>query len=219
MNWQNTLRNSLENALRTLADVMVLNWLWFFCCLPVITAGPATCAMYAVTLKLARKEPVSCIRDYFRAFRSNLKNGLILGIIALAALAVAVGDALFALEQTGMYQIVYLVLATVLGLLLLTFICYCFALQAMFDNPLKTQIKNGFLLALTSPGKTIMLWMITSFPILAAIFLPVDVLRAGGFLYLICGFSGPVYLNSQILRNIFDKINGGPIVPAPDVGE
>ena len=32
-------------------------------------------------------------------------------------------------------------------------------------------------------------------------------------LYLICGASGPAYLNSRILRGIFDKVNGSPVVP------
>ena len=52
---------------------MVLNLLWFICCIPIITVGPASCGMYSVLLKLARKEQTSTIKDFFRAFKENIK--------------------------------------------------------------------------------------------------------------------------------------------------
>ena len=33
-----------------------LNILWFMCCIPVVTAGAATTALYYVTLKMAKNE-------------------------------------------------------------------------------------------------------------------------------------------------------------------
>ena len=96
---------------------------------------------------------------------------------------------------------------------LLTVFSYGFALQAMFENPLKTQLANVFKLAVLSPGKTLSLWMITILPVLLIVGLPLNVVAPLGFLYLICGASGPAYLNSRTLRGIFDKVNGSPVVP------
>lgn len=215
MKQRDTLKDSLLHFMRILWDLIVLNWLWFFCSLPIITIGPASCGLFCVMLKLARGESVSSIKDFFRGFRDNFKPGLILGVIILVLVALAYGDGFFALQQTGLFRTVYLVLATVLVLAALTFACYGFALQAMFKNPLKTQIKNAFSLAFIAPGKTIMMWLITAFPVAAALLLPQLVVQMLGFLYLIFGFSGPAYLNSRILRDIFDKVNGSPVIEAP----
>ena len=92
------LKASFWGGLRTLGDLMILNWLWFFTSLPIITVGPASCAMYAVTLKLARGEHAAPVRDYFRAFRDNFKKGLVLGLIAIAFVLVALVDFLLHLN-------------------------------------------------------------------------------------------------------------------------
>ena len=43
----------LMRFLSRVADIMLLNALWLLCCVPIVTAGAATTAMYHVTLKLA----------------------------------------------------------------------------------------------------------------------------------------------------------------------
>lgn len=215
MDRRDKLKSSFWGGLRTIGDLMILNWLWFFTSLPIITIGPASCAMYAVTLKLARGEHAATVRDYFRAFRDNFKKGLVLGLIAIAFAVVAYVDFRFALEQTGLFNKLYIALAILIGSLGLTFIAYVFPLQAMFENSLKQQIKNAFALSISAPGKTLMMWLILVFPV-AALLLPKVVLAMLGFLYLIFGFSGPAYLNSRILRDVFDKVNGSPVRPLPE---
>lgn len=214
MDRRDKLKSSFWGGLRTLGDLMLLNWLWFFTALPIITIGPASCAMYSVTLKLVRGEHAATVVDYFKAFRDNFKKGLVLGLIAIAFVLVAVVDYRFAVEQTGLFHKVYLALAILIGSLGLTFIAYVFPLQAMFENPLKVHIKNAFALSVSAPGKTVMMWLVLIFPV-AALLLPTVVLSMLGFLYLVFGFSGPAYLNSRILRDIFDKVNGEPVKPAP----
>lgn len=212
MKQSNTLKESLGSFLHNLWDLMILNWLWLLCSLLLITVGPASCALYYVTLKLVRGEAVYPVKDFFRTFRENLKPGLLLGLLAAALLAVAAGDAFFALQQTGMLQTVYLVIAVMVGALFLTLTCFTFPLQAMFENPLKTQLKNAFLLAFTAPGKTLLLWVIALIPVAAALLLPPVALQMLGFLYVILGASGPVFLSSRILRDLFDRVNGAPVI-------
>lgn len=209
MEQQNTLKDSLLGFFYDLFDLMVLNLLWLLCSLPIITVGPATCALYSVTLKLVRHEQVSPIKDFFRGMKENLKAGLLLGLAAIVLLIVAAGDAWFALAQTGELRSLYLVIAVIIGVVWLIFISYTFALQAMFDNPLKVQILNAFKLAVIAPGKTVALWLILLIPVIVPLVLPLVALKMLGFLYLVVGFSGPVYGASRILRGIFDRVNGG----------
>ena len=80
-----------------------------------------------------------------------------------------------------------------------------FALQAKFENSIKAHIKNAFLLAFCAPGKTVLMWMILSVPVLLIVFLPQYVVATIGFLFILFGISLPVYCNSVILGKIFDR--------------
>jgi uncharacterized membrane protein YesL len=211
MKQQNKLKDSLLGFLQNLFDLTVLNWLWLLCSLPLVTLGPATCGLYTVTLKLARGESVSPVKDFFRGFRENLKSGILLGLAALLLLAAAAGDAWLALQLEGTFHRVYLVTAVMVGVIFLIVITYAFALQAMFESPLKTQLANAFRLAVIAPGKTLALWLILLIPVLAALVLPPVAVGMLGFLYIVVGISAPVFWASHILRDLFDRVNGAPL--------
>lgn len=206
MRQENKLKDSLLSFLQNLFDLVVINWLWLLCSLPVITIGPATCGLYRVTLKLAKKELVHPAKEFFKGFRENLKPGLILGLLALLLGVISAGDAYFALNQTGMTRSLFLVVSIIVASILLTLMAYGFALQAMFDNPLKLQLLNTLKLALVAPGKTIKLWVILLSPVVIFLVLPPVALRMIGFLYIVLGVSGPVFACSFSLLEIFDRV-------------
>lgn len=209
----NPLKESLGNFLRNLWDLMILNWLWTICCLPVVTIGPATCGLFAVTLKLVRGEPVYPVKYFFQSIRDNFKQGFLLGLLAMALFVLSGGDLYFAVQQTGILRSVYLVIGIIMAAGFLTVTGYAFALQAMFENPLKIQLRNAVLMAFVSPGRTIGIWLILLLPVLSAVLLPPVAIKMLGFVYLVAGVSGPVYCASKLLRTVFDRVNGGPVVP------
>ena len=219
MEQQNKLKDSTLRFFYDLFDLMVVNWLWVLCCLPLITIGPATCGLYSVTLKLAREEPVNPAKDFFLGLKRNFKAGLVLELAAVVPLVVALGDLWFALQQEGFMKSLYFALAVLAAMLFLCLIGYCFALQAMFSNTIKQQILNSFKLALVAPGRTILIWVILLLPVIAALTMAPAVLQVIGFLYLVMGFSGPVYGASCILRNIFDRVNGASREDVPPTAE
>jgi uncharacterized membrane protein YesL len=219
MEQQNKLKDTTLRFFYDLFDLMVVNWLWVLCCLSVVTIGPATCGLYSVTLKLAREEPVNPAKDFFQSLKQNFKAGLVLELAAMLPLAVAVGDLWFALQQEGFMKSLYFALAVLAAMLFLCLIGYCFALQAMFSNTIKQQILNSFKLALVAPGRTILIWVILLLPVIAALTMAPAVLQVIGFLYLVMGFSGPVYGASCILRNIFDRVNGASREDVPPTAE
>ena len=219
MQQQNKLKESTLQFFHDLFDLMVVNVLWMVCCLPIVTIGPATCGMYRVTLRLAREEGVHPIKDFFRGFRDNFKAGFLLELLCAVLLAATAGDAWFSRQTGGWIRTLYLVIAILIGAVAMILVSYTFALQAMFDAPLKTQILNAFKLAAIAPGKTVALWGILLIPAIAALALPPVVIEMLGFLYLVVGFSGPAYGASRILRNIFDRVNGAAGKDAPPTTE
>lgn len=207
---ESPLRTSLGQVLRGLGDLIVLNWLLVLCALPVVTAGPALCAAYAVSMKLVRGEEVPALRGFLDAFRANFKRGAALGLSVLALGAAAAGDALFALWQDVPLRVLFLTVATIVAAVALTLLCYVFPLQAVFQNTWRGQVKNAFVLAACSPGRTLLLWLIALLPAAVPLVLPLAVTRTLGFVYFIAGASGPVWLASRVLLGLFRRVGALP---------
>ena len=74
----------LSQAMGTAWQLICLNFLVIICSLPVVTIGPAFTAMHHVLLKLVRKEESYLAKEYFRSFRQNLGQAVLLWLIKLA---------------------------------------------------------------------------------------------------------------------------------------
>lgn len=66
-------------------DVVVLSMLWLLCCLPIVTIGPATAALYYSCVKCLRFGEPEPYRNFFSSFRENLRSGTGATLICLAA--------------------------------------------------------------------------------------------------------------------------------------
>ena len=62
-------------------DVLVINFLWIICSIPIVTIGSSTTAMYYVTLKLARDEDGYTIQSFFKSFKENFKQATAIWLI------------------------------------------------------------------------------------------------------------------------------------------
>lgn len=69
--------------LSTAVDIVGLSILWTFLCLPAVTAGPATAALYYTVVKCVRRRESGAFGYYFRSFRQNFKTGLLAGFIVI----------------------------------------------------------------------------------------------------------------------------------------
>lgn len=204
------LKASFGRFMYGMSDLMILNLLVLFCSLPILTIGPVLCALYSVTLKLARNEAADILRDFFSAFKNNFKNGFILGLIAFFAAVVIFADGVYAFSIEGAAKIFFCIITGIVGAVWLTYVCYVFALQARYENSVIGQIKNAFKLAFIAPVQTILMWIILAIPVLLILFLPRNVIASIGFLYIMFGVSVPVYCCSKILRRIFARFNPEP---------
>lgn len=73
--------------LSTLVDIFGLSILWIFLCLPLVTAGPATAALYYTVVKCIRGRESGAFGYYLHSFRDNFKTGLKADLIVLPAAA------------------------------------------------------------------------------------------------------------------------------------
>ena len=64
-----------------IADMILVSLLWLVGCIPVITAAVSSIALYYTTAKCIRHTEGYVFREFWHAYRSNLKQGLVLGVI------------------------------------------------------------------------------------------------------------------------------------------
>ncbi len=86
------LDNPVIRFLGGVFDTAVAVTLGVLCCLPVITLGPALTAMYRTMMDVASDQCGGVVKTFFRAFRENLSQGMVLGLLLLAVAAVLAGD-------------------------------------------------------------------------------------------------------------------------------
>lgn len=71
-------------TLNKVADCICLSFLWLISCLPVVTIGAATTALYYATNKCIRHGEGHIWREYWRSFLSNFKQATILWLMLFA---------------------------------------------------------------------------------------------------------------------------------------
>ena len=101
-------------------DIVVLSVLWLICSLPIVTIGPASAALYYSCAKCLRHQEPGPYRNFFSAFRQNLKTGigatmvlLLLAVLLGAGYRFLAGVVGSASPVWGAMRVMYLVLMVI----------------------------------------------------------------------------------------------------------
>lgn len=165
--------NPVFQTLSRIADLAVLSVICLLCCLPVVTIGPALVALNKTVYDLTIDRGGSILRTYFRAFRSNLRQGMITGMFGLLALAALVCDfLLLRLYYTGNAYTLLVCLVYVLGFLVAGVLSYMLPLIGRYENKLSQHFQNALILSIRYLPKTIAMVFLHILPLLLALFLP-----------------------------------------------
>ena len=122
-----------------------LNILWFICCIPVITIGASTTALFYVTLKISKNEEGSITKAFFHSFKENLRQGTVIWLILLAfGIILGIdGYVLYHMRFENVFwtlcTAVFCVAATAYAII----VTYSFPLLARFDNTIGAMFKNA----------------------------------------------------------------------------
>ncbi|MBR1496196.1 MAG: YesL family protein [Oscillospiraceae bacterium] len=190
--------NPLMQALSVACDLLLLNCFTILCCLPVVTAGAALTALSDVAMHIVRQEGAGVFRMYFRSFRANLKQGILVGLMFLGAAALIAVDYLAAAAyapplRAGVAAVALLVLAIAF---------YAFALLARYENSIRATLANAASLAVAFFPRTL---GIVAFA-LAMWLLCLHFLRYAMPVLLMFGLSLPVYVAALLLNDVMKKL-------------
>ena len=184
-----------------LLELIGLNILWVICCLPVVTAGAATCALHFV-LSPQRRMEEGAFRCFFRSFRRNFKQATLLWLLVLALgvlLALCLRIVSF---WTGAARTAGIVFFCVPALLLLIIAGYGFPLLAQFEIPARKLVEDALLLGLAHFPRTLGVIGLTLLPAALWYFLP-SLLLCVLFIWLPVGFSLTALWVEKLLEPVF----------------
>lgn len=126
--------NKAMQLLDTFFDYLQLLLFTLVFSIPVITIGPALTAKHYTAMKIARKESPNVMQSFLKSFKENLKQGILLELILLAAGAVIAAD-WYIVWHLNLGLLSYVLLSVIVVVTLMTaIICeYSFALLARFN--------------------------------------------------------------------------------------
>lgn len=198
----NMTDNVVVRALNKIFDMVCLNLMWLICCIPIVTIGASTTALYTVMLKMVRNEEGYIFRGFFKAFKSNFKQSTIIWIIVLLLGIVCWIDLQVALVIQGVPGIVMRSIFILIGFILLSAINYLFPLTARYENGIRATFRNTLLLTIGRLPYTLLMDAVVVVSVVATLWNGATLMFALPLWFLIGG-SLIAWVNSYLLRRVF----------------
>ena len=191
------LNSKLYRAIEILISFLLLNLLWILLSLPVVTAFPATAAMFGVVREWGKGTDSGAMEPFFRHLKANFAQSFWIGLIWIV-LGAVLGIDFFLLGQAEQWVQVPLFLLLALGALCYTFTSvYLFPVMVNYVSDWKTVIKNAFLISLSQLWITLLCVLICVVVLFVMLYVPVVGLLAG---------SATAYAVYSLCKRAFSRI-------------
>ncbi|MCX4269694.1 MAG: YesL family protein [Lachnospiraceae bacterium] len=144
------IEGPLMGFLTKITNSVYLNLLWLICCLPIVTIGASTTALFYVTLKLAKNEEGNLTKAFFYSFKENFKQSTIIWLILLIVGIVLAFDG-YVFYRMRFENVFWTIAAAVFLIAVaayLIILMYIFPLLARFDNTTLAMFKNSIMLGM-----------------------------------------------------------------------
>ena len=181
-----------------------LNLMYILFCIPVITIGASTTALYTCIFLMIDNAEGYLPQTFLSSFKLHFKQSTLLwaGLCLLWIFLVA--DLSFTRSLPRLFALWAAAVFIILIIYLYSLFCYIFAFLARFHTKTQYLLRSSFILTAKYPFFTFILIMMN-----AALFLPLC-LRPSFFFSILpiivfLGFSGIAYINGRILNHIFTK--------------
>lgn len=185
-------------------DLVRLNFMWMLFSLPVVTIGASTVAAYSVAMKMVDDEEGYVARSFVAAFKANLRHGMIMGLIFLAATyAVYLDYEINRVSEEG--SVILIVIGIVSVFVYVSAMLYAFPLLARYENGIVATIQNSMEISRRYFGRTLLI--VGLLLIEYVIFHFNTVLMCFGFLF---GAAFAIFTVAAFSKRIFQEIEKEP---------
>lgn len=144
-------------------DIMLLSVLWFLFCIPLLTVGTSTAALYDTVQKAKQKEEGYLYRRFWKSIHQNLCSGIMLwmtigGLSQIFLLNIGIVRA----KMYGNIEVFFLVFYGLCLFCIWGIQMYAFPVLSRFDMPNGWVLKLSMYLCFRHIGRTIALIGITA---------------------------------------------------------
>lgn len=192
--------SGLSVFLSKVFDIMMLSIVYILFCIPIITIGPATIALYYTTVKGIRRDRGYIFKNFWHSFKTNFVSGAIVWVIVLILGVIFNFNIRFAINLQVQNRGMGFVLVCIYGIITFIYACmtaYLFPVISRFSMSIKQTFKICILMGIRHLPFTILLLVILIGTILASWFLmPIS-------FFFFPGISCWIY--SLIMENILKK--------------
>lgn len=168
------------NILGKAFDVIAISLIYIICCIPIITIGPATTALYYTTAKSIRKDRGYTTKEFFHSFRQNLKPGIIMGLI-YTSLFLVMSFNIYAVRamDNKMSSILFPIYLSISLFIAMTAI-YSFPNLSRFTLSVKQIMKNSFFMSIRHIGSTFIMLILVVIAVLGVVLFPYAIIFMPG---------------------------------------
>ena len=190
-----------------LADLIILNLLWIVFCIPVVTIGASTTAMYHVIRHWQKDSVSSIMRDFFQSFKDDFKQATPVYLILLIPTVAVVMNAMliFNPDNSAAVPFYLLVIWFISALILLFISSFVYPVMAFFADSIFKTLRNAMVLALAHLPRTILISVLNLLPVIL-LFVNLSFFLQSSIFWLLIGGALVAYLNMSILKPVFKKL-------------
>lgn len=181
-------------------DMIVLSFLWIVFSLPIITIGASTVAAYSVTLKMVDDEEGYTVRSFVKAFKENLKQGIILGLITIVSFYMVYLDIIL-FNAIKSNPLPLLIIGIIAGVYYTASLLYAFPLAARYHNSVLKSMRNSRQICSSYFLRTVIMIVLVILLILAASWNAITI-----FFGILIGPAFIIFTIAAFSKRIFQKI-------------
>lgn len=205
--------NPLFSMLSKIFDMLFVSIVFIFLCIPVVTIGPASTALYYSVVKVVRRERGYIFREFFRSFRLNFKRAAIMGVILTIVFVILGFDLLYAWGMTGTEGSKgSLLMGVFVGItfLAVSFTIYVFPILSRFDMSMKQLFKAAAFMSMRHILFTIVMIIVHGVALVAIYFF---------FPFVFLAPAAIVLVNSLLMERIFKRYMPESDGPGEETGK
>lgn len=191
--------NPLFSILSKVCDMLFISIAYIFLCLPIITIGPATTALYYAVVKVIRRERGYVFREFFKSFKLNFKRAAIMGVLLTVIFVILGFDLVYAYGLTAPDSTKGSILMGVfigITFLAVSFSIYVFPILSRFDMTIKQLMKAAIFMSMRHIHFTLLMIIVNALAVVITYFF---------FAFIFIAPATVILVNSLMMELIFKK--------------
>jgi len=138
--------NRIAQGLTGFLSFVALNLLYLLLCLPIVTIGAATSALYEVMIRFSDDERGRPVKDFFPAFLRNFVRATLVALCLLTPVVLLAFSSVFWISQDSVLSGVAAAVGIAGAVYLFAAFLYGMAQVAYFQVGVRQTLKNSLLL-------------------------------------------------------------------------